>query len=122
MLGALARGNQAGVHRGLVELLFHDRLAFLDDAGDAVTVLALHLLVEAGKHLLQAADLATRFLEMRLECVAQFLRCGSLRQLGQGLRQLLLGVIGITKFIQECVVQSSSSCHGGSLLELSQIG
>jgi hypothetical protein len=40
VLGALAGGDQAGVHRGLVEVLFHDRLAFFDDSGDAVAVFA----------------------------------------------------------------------------------
>ena len=67
VLGALAGGNQAGVHRRLVEVLLHDRLAFLDDAGDAVAVLAAHLFVEAREHLLEPLDLALRLLEVGLE-------------------------------------------------------
>ena len=53
VLGALAGGNQARVHRRVVEVLFHDRLAFFDDAGDAVAVLAADLLVQAREHLLE---------------------------------------------------------------------
>jgi len=33
LLGSLTRRNQAGVHRVVVEVLFHDRLAFFDDPG-----------------------------------------------------------------------------------------
>jgi hypothetical protein len=64
---ALSRGDQAGVHRGLVELLFHDGHAFVDDPGDPVTALAPHLFVQAPEHLFQTSDLPQRFLEMRLE-------------------------------------------------------
>ena len=71
MLGALAGGDQAGVHRRVVEVLLHDRLAFLDDAGDAVAVLAARLLVEAPEHLLQPLDLPAGLLEVRLERLAQ---------------------------------------------------
>jgi hypothetical protein len=40
VLGALASGDEARVHRGVVEVLFHDRLALFDDPGDAVAMLA----------------------------------------------------------------------------------
>ena len=75
VLGTLAGGNQARVHRRLVEVLLHDRLAFLDDAGNAVAVLAAHLLLEALEHLFQALDVSARLLEVRLERRAQLGRC-----------------------------------------------
>ena len=68
---ALPGGNQAGVHRRLIEVLFHDRLALFDDAGDAVAVLPAHLLLEALEHLFEALDLSLRLFEMRLERLAQ---------------------------------------------------
>src|SRR6185436_204304 len=43
MLGALPSGDQARIHGGLVEILLHRVLAFFDDAGNAVAVLAAHL-------------------------------------------------------------------------------
>src|SRR5262245_5469373 len=52
VLGALAGGDQAGVHRGLVKLLVDDRLAFLDDPGDAIAMLAARPLIEALEYLL----------------------------------------------------------------------
>src|SRR4029079_3820345 len=47
VLGALAGRDQAGVHRGLVEVLFHDRLTIFYDFQNAVAVFAAHLPVEA---------------------------------------------------------------------------
>ena len=44
---------------------------FLDDAGDAVAVLARGLLVQRLEHLLEPFDLLPRFLEVRLERVPQ---------------------------------------------------
>ena len=58
MLGALPRGDQACVHRRVIEVFFHDRLAFLDDAGNARTVLAARLLIEQLEHALEARDVA----------------------------------------------------------------
>ena len=80
VLGTLTRRNQAGVHRVSVEVLFHDRLAFFDDARDPVAVLAAHLLIEALEDLFQAFDLTLRFREMRFEGLAQ---CGCRRRFGQ---------------------------------------
>src|SRR5688500_18470804 len=61
----------AGIHRGLIEVFFHDRLAFLDDAGDALTMLAAYLFVQALEHPLQARDLALRLLKMAFERLTQ---------------------------------------------------
>ena len=71
MLGALPGGDQTGIHRLVIEVLFHDRFAFLDDAGDAVAMLAAHLLTEALEDPFEAFDLALRLLEMGFERVAQ---------------------------------------------------
>ena len=54
---ALPGSDQARVHRGLVELLVHDRLALFDDPRDPVAVLAAHLLVQHPEDGLQAFDL-----------------------------------------------------------------
>ena len=114
VLGALAGRDQAGVHRRVVELLLHDRLALLDDAGNAVAVLALDLFVEAGKHALEALDLTARLLEMSLERRAQLGRGCRLRELRQRLYQLFLRVVGVTQFIHESIVQCSGLSHGSS--------
>jgi hypothetical protein len=90
---------------------FHDRLAFLDDPGDAVAVLAPDLLVEAGEHLLELGDLALRLVAVGQKGLLQLRRTGRLGQLGQGLQQLLLGVVGVAQLVDECVVQGSSFSH-----------
>ena len=61
-----------GVHGRLIEFLVHDRLAFFDDAGDAIAVFAASLFVEAFEHLFEPVDLPLRFFEMRLERLPQF--------------------------------------------------
>ena len=63
MFSPLSRGNQAGVHRGLIEVFFHDGFAFFDDARDPVAVLAAHLLVQAREDMFQPCDLAMRLLK-----------------------------------------------------------
>src|SRR4029453_914959 len=52
MLRPLAASDQAGIHRGFVEVLFHHRFAFIDNARDTVAMFAPHLLVEAPENLL----------------------------------------------------------------------
>ena len=105
MLGALACGDQAGVPRRLVEVLLHDRLPFLDDPCNAVAVFAAHLFVEAREHLLQPLDLALRFFEMQGEGLLQIGRRRRLGELRQCLGELVFGVIRITEFVDESVVQ-----------------
>src|SRR5688572_4782671 len=63
VLHALCGGDDTGIHRVIVEVLFEYRLSLFDDAGDAITVLAASLFIEAGKHLLQAGHLVTRLSE-----------------------------------------------------------
>jgi hypothetical protein len=104
MFGTLAGRDETRVQRRVVEVFFHDGFAFLDDAGNAVTVLAPHFLVDARKHLIQALDLPACFLEMRFERRPQLRRACRLRHLGQRFRELLLGVIGVTEFVDECIV------------------
>ena len=67
VLGPLAGGDQARVHRRLIEVLFHNRLAFFDDAGNAFAVLATNLLREPFEDLFQPLDLTLRFLEVRFK-------------------------------------------------------
>ena len=96
----------------VVEVLFHDRLAFLDDPGDAVAVLAAHLLVEAREHLLQALDLPLGFLEVRSRTPS---RSGAARrrlgQFRQRLGELPLGVVRVAELVDECVVQRACVSH-----------
>ena len=70
VLRSLAGSNQAGVHRGLIEVFCHDRVAFFDDAGDAVAVFAAGLLVESLEHLFEALNLPAGLLEVRFEGLA----------------------------------------------------
>ena len=71
VLGALTCGNQACIHRGVIEVLFHDRLALFDDAGDAVAMLATDFFVQVLEHLLEPFDLSLRLLQMSLERLPQ---------------------------------------------------
>jgi hypothetical protein len=64
VLGALPGRDQARIHRRPVEVFGHDRLAFFDDSGDAVAVLAPGALVKAREHLLEPLDVPFRFLQM----------------------------------------------------------
>ena len=104
VLGPLARGNQACVHRRLIEVLFHDRLAFFNDAGNAVAVFAANSLVEALEDTLQPIDLASGLLEMRFKRVAQFRRRGGFRQFRKRLRQLSFCVVRVPQLVDEGVV------------------
>jgi hypothetical protein len=108
---ALARRNQAGVHRGVIEVFFHDRFAFFDDAGDAIAVLAAYLFAEALKDLFQPFNLTLGLLEMALERLTQLGVGRRFRQLGQRLRQLLLGVVRVPQFVNECVMERACFSH-----------
>ena len=105
VLGALAGSDEAGIHGRLVEVFLEDRLALLDDAGDAVAMLAPDPLVKAREHLFETIDVAFRLFEVRFECRPELRGAGRFGQLWQRLRQLLLGIVGVTQFIDERVVQ-----------------
>jgi hypothetical protein len=109
VLGSLASRNQAGIHSGLVEVLFHHSLALLDDAGDAVTVFASYFLVEGVEHLLQALDLSGCLFQVCFERLAKISRAGRSGHLGQCLHELLFSVVGVTQFVNECVMQGAVS-------------
>src|SRR4029078_9526758 len=94
------------------EVLFHHRLAFLDDALDAVAVLAARLFVQALEDLLEAVDVAPRSLEMTLERVSQVGRARRLRELAERLDQLFLRVVGVAQFVQKRLVPRARICHG----------
>ena len=57
VFSALPARNQAGIHGVGVEVFIHDGLAFLDDAGDAVAVLATWPFTEAFEDLLEPGNL-----------------------------------------------------------------
>lgn len=116
MLGALPRRNQRGVHRHVVEVLFHDGLAFFDDAGDAVAVLAADFLAERCERPLEPRHLPARFLEVRFERGAQLRRARGLRQLRQRLDQLFFGVVGVAELIDERVMQGLLSQDSSPML------
>src|SRR4051794_29936298 len=111
VFAALAGSDEAGVHRRVVEVLVHDRLALLDDALDAVAVPAAHFFVEAGEHPLEPQDVAAGFFQVRLERVAQLRRRGGRGELRQRLDQLSFGVVGVAQFIDEGVVQRQGFGH-----------
>jgi hypothetical protein len=75
-------------------------------------VLAADLLVEAGEDLLQALNLPLRLVAMGQEGLLQLGGRGRLGHSGQRLQQLLLGVVGVTQFVDERVVKGSSFRHG----------
>ncbi len=111
VLRALPRGNQARVHRRLVKVLAHDRLAFFDDPRDAVAMFAARLLFDAFEDLLEPLDVSKRFLEMGFERRAQFGRVRRLGELRQGFRELFFRVVGIAQFVDERIVQGSGFSH-----------
>ncbi len=116
VFGALPGGYQARVHGRLVEVFLHDRLAFFDDAGNALAVLAARLLAERFEHLLQAFDLAAGLLEVRLEGIAEISRGGGLREFRQRLGQLFLGIVGVAKLVDKGIVQCCQIGHDSLLV------
>jgi hypothetical protein len=111
VLGALARRDDAGVERRIVEVLRQRRLTLVDDAGHALAVFALHLLVEAREDFLQARGVFARLFEMALQGVSERFGVGGPGHLGQGLDQLFLRVVRVAEFVDECVVQRAGLSH-----------
>jgi hypothetical protein len=95
VLGALRRRDEHRVHRRAFVVLAHRVLAFVDDAGDAVAVLAFHFLVEALEHLLQLGHVSVGFFEM----------------VDERFHQLFFGVVGIAQFVEESVVKCGRFGH-----------
>jgi hypothetical protein len=64
---ALTGRNQTGVHRGVIEVFFHRRFAFFNDAFDAVAMLTADLFVEARKGPFESPDVSLGLPEMVFE-------------------------------------------------------
>jgi hypothetical protein len=67
-------------------------------------VLAPDLLAEEAEGLFEAGGLFARLFEVRRERGLEIGRARRLDHLGQRLDDLLLGVIGVTQFVEESVV------------------
>ena len=82
VLGALACSDETGIHSEVIEVLFHDRFAFLDDPRDAIAVLASRLLLEVLEYLFQTFDMTSSLLEVGFKRLAELQRGRSLSQFG----------------------------------------
>ena len=85
--------------------VFHDRLAFFEDAQDGVAGLAARGLADDLEDLLEALDVALGLLQMLFEAG---LELGILRGLGhlrQRFHDLLFGVVDVLEGIEEQVLE-----------------
>ena len=107
MLRPLTGGNQARVHVvSSSKSSFHHRLcSFLDDAGDAVAMLAARLLAKTFEDLFKPLDVSVGLFQMRGKGVAQRRRRCRLGQLRKGFGQLAFAVVCVAEFVDERVVQ-----------------
>ena len=98
---------------GTLHDAFIDELRDTYDAEKQLTK-ALAKLAKASSNpkLRQAFDLSQRLLEMRFERGPEFCIRRGFRQLWQGLRQLLFGVVRVAQFINESVMERSCFSHG----------
>src|SRR3954467_12266133 len=101
MLDRLSRRQQAGVERGRVGILFHDLLAFVEDALDGVALLAARGLAEQLEYLFEALDLPFRLVVMLFESGPQLVRIGSLRHFRKRLQYLLFGIVDVLERIEK---------------------
>ena len=97
---------------GTLHDAFIDELRDTYDAEKQLTK-ALPKLAKASSNpkLRQAFDLTLRFGEVRFEGLAQRGRRRRFGELGERLRQLLLGVVGVPQLVDECVVERARFGH-----------
>jgi hypothetical protein len=100
-----------------VEVLFHHRLAFFDDASDAVAMFAPDSLVTRGEPLFQASDVSARLFGVIQERRAQRCRRRSLCEFRERLQQLLFGVVCVAQFVDERSVQPTFHVVSSKVVE-----
>jgi len=105
-------GKQPRVVRRHVLVFVHDLLAFLGDAHDGVTGLALRLLVDLREYLLQAVDLALGLAEVFFEGSFKSGMLGGLRHFRQAREDLLLREIDILEGVVKQVFELLHLGHG----------
>lgn len=118
MLYRLGGGCQGGIQHILIVDLAGDFVAFLDDAVDGGAIHALDINAMQLEHLLQTLDLAARFQQMRLEPLLQGRGTGLADHLGQGLHDLVFGIIDVAQRMHKQIIQgldvTGEQAHGGS--------
>lgn len=105
MFDGLRRSEKARVERRCAFILFHDFLAFLDNAFDRVALLAARGFAEDFENLLKPLDLGFRLALMLLKGGAQLLGIRGLCHFGQGFVNLLFGVVDVFEGVEEEVVK-----------------
>jgi hypothetical protein len=97
---ALRAGDQRCVEDGAVEL-FHRRLAFLDDANDAVAFLAARLLADDPEDLFEPRDLLLRLPQVISKGGPELRVLRGFRHFRERLRETILAVIRVAEFFDE---------------------
>jgi hypothetical protein len=101
MLHRLGVGDHRGVSDVRIVGVLNAFLAFLNDAFDRRTGLALRLLAKDFEHLLETLDLTLGLLQMVVEGLLQLGGIALLRHLGQRLQNLLFGEVDVLEVMQE---------------------
>ena len=112
VLHPLGGTDELGVAHGIGAVGLDGLGAFLDEALHGVAGLALGFLAEELKRLLEAVHMAAGLLEMFGEAFLQFLVGGGLGHFGQGLEELILGVVEILELIDQEFTERIDLGHG----------
>src|SRR3569623_2308399 len=111
VLDCLGGGKKAGSEGGSALVFRHDLLAFIQNAHVRFTGLATGSFPDLLEYCLEPFDLAFSFLQMLLECRAQFVALGDFRHLRQRAHDLLLGEIDVFEGLVKQVAQRFGLCH-----------
>ena len=101
MLDRLGCGQQAGIERGRIGILFHDLLAFFDKALDGIALLAARGLAEQLEYLFQPFDVPLGLVVVLFERRPQLIRIRRLRHFRQRLQDLLFGIVDVLERIEK---------------------
>src|SRR3954468_7679032 len=106
MLDRLRGSQETGVEGGRTLVLGHDLRAFLGNAHDRCTGLALGLLLDQRENLFEALNLTFGLAVVLLEVSLELLALSGLRHLWQGAQDLLLCEVDVLERVVEKVVKS----------------
>ena len=105
MLDRLRGGEEAGIKGRRALVLLHDLRTFVGDADDGVARLALGLLVDGRKHLLEASELLFGLSFVLLNAALSSSLCAAFAIFGSVHQVFLLCVINILQSVMEQVVK-----------------
>src|SRR4029453_12850656 len=99
------RGDETSVEGASFFHFVQQFFTFRQQTLHGLAFLALGPLTQSFKNPFQALDVVLGFGKVCIESSPEFLGCSCLGQLGQRLRQLILGIQNVPQFIKEQLVQ-----------------